>query len=347
MNNIFVDLNYITIISPYLHRFKIKNHNPHLSTFRCPYCNDSRKNTKKTRGYLYQIGDNINYKCHNCGKSTSFNNFLYDIDVNIHSEYRMAKFVEGKEKVENNLEELLKKTTQIPQFKSESKIVNIFKDLKKISQLDHNHEAKKYIQSRHIPNPYHAKLYYTNNFFKWVNTILPNKFEDKLLKYDHGRIVIPFFNEKKECFAFQGRALNDTYLRYITIKLDSSMPKIFGLDTIDKSKAVIIVEGPFDSMFIENSLAVGGGDLLFVEKFGIDNRIFCWDNEPRNIEIIKKMEAAIEAGERIIIWPEWLEEKDVNNIILKYPQIDINKLLADNTYKDLLAKLKFTKWRKI
>ena len=69
-----IDSKYIGLISSRLQKFKRVKSN--LYNFRCPICGDSQKHKNKARGYFYQIKTNTNFKCHNCGASLSFNNFL-------------------------------------------------------------------------------------------------------------------------------------------------------------------------------------------------------------------------------------------------------------------------------
>ena len=89
----FIDVKYINLISARFQKFKrVKNN---LYNFRCPICGDSQKNKSKARGYLYQVKNNTNYKCHNCGINISFSNFLKQIDVEIHKQYSFEKFKEG------------------------------------------------------------------------------------------------------------------------------------------------------------------------------------------------------------------------------------------------------------
>ncbi len=69
-----IDSKYINLVSARLDKFKRVK--PNLYNFRCPLCGDSQKHKNKARGYFYQVKTNTNYKCHNCGASMSFNNFL-------------------------------------------------------------------------------------------------------------------------------------------------------------------------------------------------------------------------------------------------------------------------------
>ena len=88
-----IDSKYIGLVSSRLQKFKRVK--PNLFNFRCPICGDSQKHKNKARGYFYQVKTNTNFKCHNCGASLSFNNFLKQIDTTLHKQYTMEKFKEG------------------------------------------------------------------------------------------------------------------------------------------------------------------------------------------------------------------------------------------------------------
>jgi predicted RNA-binding Zn-ribbon protein involved in translation (DUF1610 family) len=320
----FVDVKYISTLSPRLEKFKkVKNN---LYNFRCPLCGDSQKNKSKTRGYLYQVKNNTNYKCHNCGVNISFNNFLKQVDSNLHKQYTFEKFKEGHSGKNFPTEE--------PKFNFEKPKFQTKINLPKASE---NENAKKYLESRNL-NPY--KFYYTEKFKSWVNSI-KHTFDD--LKYDEPRIIIPLFY-KKELIGFQGRALGYSKIKYITIMLDDDAPKIYGLDEIQKDKTVYITEGPFDSTFICNSIALCGAD-GDVSKWGISNPVWIYDNEPRNAEIHSRIERCISNGERVVIWPSTIEEKDLNDMVLS--GLNVENVIKSNTYSGLEAKLKFTTWKKI
>jgi predicted RNA-binding Zn-ribbon protein involved in translation (DUF1610 family) len=320
----FVDVKYISILSPRFEKFKkVKNN---LYNFRCPLCGDSQKNKSKARGYLYQIKNNTNYKCHNCGVNISFNNFLKQVDSNLHKQYMFEKF---------------KENTSGKNFPTEEPKFNFdkpkFKSTLNLPKASENVNAKKYLESRNL-NPY--KFYYTEKFKSWVNSI-KHTFDD--LKYDEPRIIIPLFY-KKELIGFQGRALGSSKIKYITIMLDDDAPKIYGLDEIQKDKTVYITEGPFDSTFICNSIALCGAD-GDVSKWGISNPVWIYDNEPRNAEIHSRIERCINNGERVVIWPSTIEEKDLNDMVLS--GLNVQNVIESNTYFGLEAKLKFTNWKKI
>ena len=320
----FVDVKYINLISSRFQKFKrVKNN---LYNFRCPICGDSQTNKNKARGYLYQIKNNTNYKCHNCGINVSFNNFLKQIDTQIHKQYIFEKFKEGN--TGKNF------TTQAPVLKFEAPKFKPKLDLPKASE---NPVAKAYLENRKL-NP--DNYYYTEKFKEWTNSLRPTF--DNISK-DEPRIIIPLFYQNI-LVGFQGRALGPSKVKYITIMLIDDAPKIYGLDKVQKNKSVYITEGPFDSTFISNSIALCGAD-GDVDKWGVSNPVWIYDNEPRNREILSRIFRVIEMGQKVVIWPSTIKEKDINDMVLS--GLDVQSVIELNTYSGLEAKLKFTTWKKI
>ena len=320
----FVDVKYINLISARFQKFKkIKNN---LYNFRCPICGDSQKNKSKARGYLYQVKNITNFKCHNCGVNISFNNFLKQIDSVIYKQYTFEKFKDGK--TGRNF------TAEEPVFKFETPKFKPKLDLLKASE---NADAKKYLESRKL-NP--DKFYYTDQFKSWTNS-LKDVFDDTTK--DEPRIIIPLFYQNT-LIGFQGRALGPSKVKYITVMLNDDAPKIYGLDEIEKNKTVYITEGPFDSTFISNAIALCGAD-GDISKWGISDCVWIYDNEPRNAEIHNRISRVIDRGEKVVIWPSSLREKDVNDMILS--GLNVKSVIESNTYSGLEAKLKFTTWKKI
>jgi predicted RNA-binding Zn-ribbon protein involved in translation (DUF1610 family) len=320
----FIDAKYINLLSSRFQKFKKVKHN--LYNFRCPICGDSQKNKNKARGYLYQVKNNTNFKCHNCGTNISFNNFLKQIDPSIHKQYTFEKFKQGN--AGKNF------TTEEPVFKFESPKFKPKLDLPKASE---NPEAKLYLKNRNL-NP--DKFYYSDKFKEWTNS-LQTVFDDT--GKDEPRIVIPLFYQNS-LVGFQGRALSSKSIKYITIMLDENAPKIYGLDEIEKNKTVYITEGPFDSTFIRNSIALCGAD-GDVSKWGIGDFVWIYDNEPRNAEIHSRISSAINRNEKVVIWPSSIPQKDINDMVLS--GLNVQNVVESNIYSGLEAKLKFTIWKKI
>lgn len=277
------------------------------------------------------------YFCHNCGASMSFGNFLKQYDPQLYQEYNQEKFLNKQEK------QAIKETdiTKIvwPKFRTDSPL----RLLKKISQLDPDHPAKRYVVKRKIPTTYHHKLCYAPKFKQWINSVLPGKFNVE--QGDEPRLIIPFIDKEMNCFGVQGRSFKPDGLRYITIMFDESKPKIFGLDTVNFSLPVFVLEGPIDSMFIENAIAMAGADVdlstLNLEK---KNITFIYDNEPRNEQIVKRMEKTIDIGYNVVIWPEDIQTKDVNDMALL--NINVSKIIKESIFSGLEAKVKLMQWKR-
>ena len=320
-----VDSKFIGLISPRLQKFKkIKSD---LYNFRCPICGDSQKNKSKTRGYLYGVKADVNFRCHNCGASMTLSSFLKELDPVVHKQYVFERFKNNSTGRGTVVEE--------PKFKFEAPKFTPKVDLPKATE---HPAAKGYLEKRSLDA---SKFYYTPTFKKWVNTLVHNKFSDT--KYDEPRIVIPLIYEN-QLIGFQGRSLGPNSVKYITIMLDEAAPKVYGLDTINRKFPVYVVEGPFDSNFVSNSVALCGsdGDMECLESCDL---IYVYDNEPRNKEIVRRIENCIKNDKRVVIWPTNIKEKDINDMVLGGH--DVMDVLQSNTYSGLKAQLQFNTWKRI
>ena len=341
----YIDSKYVNLMSVRLRNFSKRS--SELYNFSCPLCGDS-KDQRKARGYIYTKKGKTVFHCHNCSITMMFYKFLKEFDFQLYSEYNIEKFKDSRtpeeEKHYQDLQDFVGKMKK-PVFMQ----VGPLKGLKKVSQLKADHPCKKYVDSRQIPNPFHAKMFYCPKFMNWVNEVIPGKFSDEALLYDEPRLLIPFFDKDKSVHAFQGRSLDpEAEVRYITIVNDDSKPKIYGLDDVDMMKKYYVFEGPIDSMFVPNSIATAGGDLVStIKDFAKKNAVVVYDNEPRSKETRKKLDKAIINGYNVCIWPENLEYKDVNAMILGGLSADFVRYIIDtHTYKDLRAKLALNMWSK-
>ena len=291
----YVDSKFIGLVSSRLEKFKRVKSN--LYNFRCPICGDSKKNKSKTRGYLYAVKANTNFKCHNCGASMSLNNFLKQVDPAVHKQYVLEKFKEGH--TGRNF------VTEEPDFKFEAPK---FKKKLKLPKASEDPRPAGYLTARKL-NPDH--FYYAKHFKKFVNS-LKQTFDDE--KHDEERIIIPLYYEKN-LIGLQGRSIKPNPVKYITVMLDDDAPKIYGLDNIRRDAPVYITEGPFDSTFIRNAIAMCGADAN-VDRWGISNRVWIYDNEPRNREIVNRISKTIDSGDSVVIWPEGIDDKDINDMVM-------------------------------
>ena len=320
-----VDSKYIGLVSSRLQKFKRVKAD--LYNFRCPICGDSQKHKNKARGYFYQVKANTNFKCHNCGASLSLNNFLKQLDPTLHKQYTLEKFKGGFTGKNFVVDE--------PKFDFNKPVFKKQLDLPKASEIS---VAKNYLEKRKL-DP--SKFYFASKFKKWVNT--QKKTFDSIQR-DESRIIIPMYDTERNLIGFQGRALGPNFVKYITVMLKEDAPKIYGLETINPDKTVYVVEGPFDSTFVENSIALCGsdGDMAHLKRSDI---VYVYDNEPRNKEILGRIEKCIDRGESVIIWPKNIEQKDINDMVLS--GYDIMSILKSNIYSNLEAKIKFNNWKRV
>ena len=336
--SLYIDTKYVSLLSPKLEKFTRKSE--YLWNFRCPICGDSAKNKLKTRGYIYRRKSDLFYTCHNCHTSISFGNFLKTLDGSLFKEYQLDRF---KNESSGNVAK--------PDF-SIAKTKPVFKkkvtiNLPSIEDLPNSHAAKGYVKDRKIPEKYFSQLFYAQNFHDFVKEMLPS-YEKTL--YDEPRLVIPFYDEENNLLGFQGRDLLKSKVKYITIKLSDDNKKVYGLNSLDKSKRVYVVEGPIDSMFLENSLAMMDASLYSViSAVGNLDYVFIYDNEPRNKEIVKHMQKTIEMGKNICIWPKHLAHlKDINEMVQRgYLPSMLQSIIDTNTFNTHRAMLEFSTWKKV
>ena len=333
--SLYIDRKFVSLVSTKLEKFKQKSE--FLWNFRCPICGDSHKNKMKTRGYFYRRKSDLFFTCHNCGTSLSIGNFLKTIDPSLYREYQMERF---KNESSGN--------TKAPDF-TMAKTKPVFKkrvELPTINSLPEEHVAKQYLLKRKIPREKLDDIYYAASFKDYIMAGVPG-YEKTL--YDEPRIVFPFYDEDKNLLGVQGRAIGDSKIKYITIKLDDTNKKVFGLDRVDFSKKVYVVEGPIDSLFLQNSLATMDASLYNISLLlGNHDYVFIHDNEPRNAAIVKAMAKTISHGKNIFIWPQGIVAKDINDYILSGgTSSEIQSLIDTNTFNDLRAKLEFERWKKI
>ena len=319
-----VDSKFIGLVSSRLTKFKKVK--PNLYNFRCPICGDSQKHKNKARGYLYAVKADMNFRCHNCGASMTFSNFLKEVDPVIQKQYIFERFKNNKTGRGTVVEDP-KFNFEAPQFKPKL-------DLPKASE---NPDAKEYLENRKL-NP--DKFYYTHKFKAWSNS-LKKTFDS--VKYDEPRIIIPLFYQNT-LVGFQGRSLGPSKVKYITVMINDDAPKIYGLDNIRRDAPVFITEGPFDSTFIRNSIAMCGAD-ADISRWGISTPVWVYDNEPRSKEIVSRIERTINSGAKVVIWPSTIPEKDINDMVLAGH--DVQSVVESNTYSGLQAQLQFNTWKRI
>lgn len=329
----WVDKKYLRLVSSRFRNSKWKNEE--LLNHSCPYCGDSEKNPHKARGYHFKMKETFIYKCHNCGESKSFGKFLKEQDASLWKQYAVEKFY--------------KKDPTFTEVKVPKSTV-VFKDdpLKKvgcISAVD-SQRARDYLNIRQIPKDKWDDLYYIEQ--SQSLTSLDYKYKDRVFGNDP-RLVIPFYSRQGKLIGVSGRALNSNNLRYLTLKFDDQESLIYGLRTVDYNKKVYVTEGPIDSLFLPNAIAVAGSDFSKLKSYvPTEQAVVVFDNERRNPELVKKMDQIIDDGFTICLWPKTINQKDINDMILNGLSANIvEQTINENKFSGLSAKMALSDWSKV
>ena len=343
----YIDIKFLNLLSSRLPKFKRKSEN--LFNFRCPHCGDSQKSSTKARGFVYRKKNDMFFKCHNCGVGQTLGNLIKFVDPLLHKEYVFERFKDGKTSKKEEPEfdftpsRLLKKSKPYAEF---TRYDRALRQLRRFDELVQTHPAKKFVYDRQIPKEHWDKFFLATKFYEFCNEIQPGKFPD--LKNDHPRVVIPFYDRAGEFFAYQGRAFGKEQPKYITIKFDKTKQKIYGLDRLDLNKPVMITEGPIDSLFLDNAIALAGSDADGGINIQHQQCTMIYDNEPRNEHIVSRMVKAVDNNFNLVIWPKTLEVKDINDMILSGKSTSqVQRLISNNTHSGLSALQIINNWKRI
>jgi len=340
---LWLERKYLSQVVSLLDMAKWKNEN--TLNHRCPYCGDSTKNQYKARGYHFVIEQSFVYKCHNCGKTTSSINFLKENFPVVHKEYIKEWLKEsGKGKRKTKI-----LSSNEFKFTPQTDLLNMsVENLKAVAfPARERSVARDYLQERGIPNEKIDKLWFVDNAQSLSH--LSRKYRDRVLGNDP-RIILPFFLENGELVGISGRAINDSPLRYLTMRFRDDVPLIFNIDEVDKSKTIYVTEGPIDSLFLPNAIAVAGSDFKKIDDSIKEKAILIYDNEPRNKQIIQKIEEVIDLGYSVCIWNDKRISgcKDINDMIQSgLTSEEVVGIINSCTYTGLSAKLKLTEYKKI
>ena len=336
--SLYLDQKYLTLISNRLPLFKKKKDNTY--NCRCIICGDSAKKTTKARGYFFPNKNKLFYKCFNCDVAMAFSSFLKQLDQTLFQEYSFEDYSEGmylsNSKPDYKFEQ--------PVFKSSSKYQKIINNiLVTLDKLPSDHEAIKYVEKRQIPKEKYKKIFFIEHVCDIAE--LNDKYRASI-KSKEPRLVFPFYDENKSLTGVSCRAIRGEALRYITVKIHDDQPLIYGLEDVDTTKPVYVVEGPIDSLFLDNCIAVAGLSMNKLNNIGVpkDKLIIVHDNQSRNIEVCKVIQKTIDNDYKCVIWPDYIEQKDINEMI-SY-NINVHRVIKENTFSGLSAVVEFTRWRK-
>lgn len=338
--SLFVDLKYLKLVSSQLPLFKQKN--DRLYNCRCIICGDSSKKKNKARGYFYPAKNDLFYKCHNCGASMHFGSLLKQLNSAIYNQYVFERYNQGltPNKSHQKIEDKFKMEEPVFERTEETLLDKV---LDRLDKLPDDHIAVQFCKKRKIPKDKYNQLYFIQNI-KDIGQ-LNDKYKEQI-KGEEPRLVLPFFDSSGQLIGLTCRALGAETLRYVTVKIREEQLLVFGLDKVDKSKKIYVTEGPIDSLFLPNAIAVAGTAFTKLSMLGLpkDNLVVIMDNQPRNKDVCKIQQKVIDNGHKIVIWPQTQEEKDINDIVLSGK--DPKKIVDANTYQGLEATIKFVEWKR-
>jgi len=340
---------YVNQISSSLRNFKWKG--TETANFSCPVCGDSTKDSRKARGYLHTVNDKKTFErvfmftCHNGCASMSFDAFLKHVNQNLHDDYRMEVY---KERSQGST-----KTIQTPEpIKHTAPVIQkVSTALVPCSELPEDHEAVQYLHKRQIPDL--SKFYWAKNFVEAIESLNP---ENVIKVKPEPRVCLIMRDQIGNPTGIIGRQIDknaDPKFRYMTVKFDEDFPKIYGLENLNRTRTHFLVEGPIDSIYIPNAVALCGGfmslDTLesLVDK---DKTIVALDNEPRKKEVVEHMQKFAVAGYKIVVWRDMPSElKDISDMVCKggFSVRDLLTYIASHTFSGLQAQQELNIWKRI
>ena len=342
----FLDVKFINMISSRLTRFSWKKYNQ-LATCRCPICGDSKRNKSKTRFYFYEKKGGFFVKCHNCDFGTTLSKFLEQFDRGIHEQYTLEKYRSGTTGRNESEPEYKFAEPKFGKCRASTEDVErepLCVGLSSLSELQEDHPAVVFLLDRQIPRDKHHLLYFAPNFGAWAKTIDPD-----MQLGNEPRLIIPIIHEGRligaNCRSFDPKSSS----RYITLRKEKNEDRMwFGLDRVDSTRPVVVVEGPLDSLFLPNAVAIIGlGKCATLPKELGSDPIFALDNEPRNKELVKTMQELVDNKRTLCIWPDTIKEKDINEMVLAGTQsCDILNTILQNSCSGSTATLRLSKWRR-
>lgn len=344
-----VELDFINRISHSLELFHWTSQSK-AALCRCPLCGDSATNTRKTRGSFFFSSkeDKYFYHCFNCGASMSFRSFLKNQFPSVYPEFKLEIM---KDSFTGSPRSLPVKNKPAKPYDPSIFLKPITQDQSwlLLSELEDTHPAVIYAKSRQIPEYRYPEIGYAQNWAKFVCELDPAQLEKKLPT--DARLVFIMKTKMQRTIGVQGRAIDpEAKTRFSTVKFDDFEQKSYGLDRINEKLPVFVTEAIIDSLFLDNSLAIVGGDVTESLLEGLDRTqvYLALDNEPRHKDTVNRMEKAIRLGINVCFWKIDSSLKDINAMVLAgIDRHDIMDNIKSNSLRGLAAQMKLKTWRKV
>lgn len=277
----------------------------------CPYCD--------AQSFVYNDSDTEMFLCHGCQRNQSYE--------------KVKQYV-------SNTNDRKRSSGDITTITVSVNHNNLLHSCQSLASLEPDHIAVSFVRYRSIPDWTVRDLYYTESLGRLVNSY-GYEFKD-----GQPKLIIPFRDEDGKLFGLQARSLDDAQPKYLTVLFDKDKDKIFGLDRWNKDETTIVVEGPIDSFFLKNSLAMAGSD-IGKNKYLEANKdiVLCLDNEPRNAVIVSKYLKFIKEGYSIVLWPDYVVDKDINDMVLN--GLNPQEIIATHSFSGPKAQIKLNSWKKV
>lgn len=286
----------------------------------CPMCREGASWLKKQR-FFFIPKKNLIY-CHNCGYSANPLKWVSDVTGTTINEVLKDS---GDIVVEINITE--EKKTKIESETLPKDCINIF-DPKQVAYYKDNKIIQKSIE------------FVKNRLLdKAINR--PRALYVSLTDRVHkNRLIIPFYDENEKIVYYQSRTILETdnlYKPRYMSKIGSDKT-IFNINQIDSNMDhVFIFEGPINSCFLKNGIAIGGiqesSYQLFtncqeeqMNKYPFHKRIWVLDSQWIDKAAFNKTKKLLELKEKVFMWPKEIGKicKDFNDIALKLKSYEIS-----------------------
>ena len=346
--SLIVDLKYAKLASSHLEQFHQVKGN--LFNFRCPYCGDSQHSKSKARGYLYipkRDGSRMAFRCHNCGYGCGMQSFLRFLSSSLAMDYDKESFEDRSGRWAKTRKDKPAEHRFVPDMR------NALAGLVPVVHLDESHPVAEYVASRMIPRESWKWLFHCEDF-----AALAKRFDQEYVNLaSEQRLVLPIWTDEGTLIGVQGRAVPPLSHKpkYITVRTAGYSERLwYGPWRIpDNENTVFVVEGPIDSLFLPNAVAMlglGQGEGIQVPLRLVGKRlVFVLDNEPRNRDVVNQMRKLIDLGQEVCIWPDSLADsgKDINEMVKNGLSIgQVRGLILDNAKSGLSAKLGLRAWNR-
>ena len=316
-----------------------------MMNFRCNICGENQLKRHTKRGFiLLNHKKQDKYWVYKCQRPTcdanagwSAEKWLKRTDSFLFSCYKNElrqcdRDDSHSDKIKEKIEKLRLQKEKEHEAEKEQKRIAERKDIKFFKPIMNGDsklfvDARLYCERRKIPEHIWQKFY----------VAIDGKYRN--------RIIIPFFDNDGQVYYWQGRHLYGEEPKYLNRSVDKT-DVVYNLPFIDKSKPVIVLEGPIDSMFIENSIATLGLEFSEKNKKIIESLspYYLFDNDEAGNAKARKL---LKEGNFVFLWKDFLKSKslpkdikDINDVVLKLGvdgfDFDDLRQYFTNSYVDVL-----------